>query len=369
MGQSEAEKRIVDGRAWHDFCDALKSAGDSILRASTPTTPFDRAEGWRYLTRLMRAALEMNIEHGDPRFPAFYQLSNETIKIGNDNPDNLYHNCNISGAYEYRIRGTRGSVHYISFGTKCGGYASDGTMRPSGQLNIDEMQVEPDGSFEILVSCEKQPGNWLPMEPDTSMLIVRQTFLDRGAEEPAQYEIERIGSDDAPRIDPETFEQTLQASAAFVAGTANKFVDWMERYESHLNGLPSDDQEECQRAGGDAAIHYKQSYWKLGPDEALVIEAKTIPECSTWNLQLSNFWMESLDYLHHRIHINKHSAHYEPDGSVRIVVAHRDPGPAWPNWLTTDGHGCGGMLFRWIEATDHPPVETRVVKHDELAHL
>ena len=38
------------------------------------------------------------------------------------------------------------------------------------------VSVEPDGRFEITLSCRRQPGNWLPMEPDTSMLIVRQTF-------------------------------------------------------------------------------------------------------------------------------------------------------------------------------------------------
>ena len=61
----------------------------------------------RYLTRLLRAALENQIESSDPCFPRFYQLSNRTIKIGNDNPDNTYHNCNISGDHDYRITGTQ----------------------------------------------------------------------------------------------------------------------------------------------------------------------------------------------------------------------------------------------------------------------
>ena len=61
--------------------------------------------------------------------------------------------------------------------------------------------------------------------------------------------------------------------------TSNLFIDWMEIYDAkHLNQLPSDDQERCQRAGGDANIHYLQSYWKLDPDEALVIEADRIPD-------------------------------------------------------------------------------------------
>ena len=92
-----------------------------------------------------------------------------------------------------------------------------------------------------------------------------------------------------------------------------------------------------------------------------------IPECDGWNFQLDNHWLESLDYRYHTVHVNKHTARYRPDGSVRIVVAHRDPG--LPNWIETTGHDCGAMSFRWIRAQDHPQPRTRVVRFDELADL
>ena len=366
MSMSKAERRVVDGAIWRDFCDNLKEAGDIILRKETPASPFDRAEGFRYLTRLLRAALDQQLEFGDPRFPGFYQLANETVKIGNDNPDNCYLNATISGRYDYRITGTRGTVHYISFGTKAGGYEQSGGMAPTGQIDLSDMHIEPDGSFELIVSCKEQPGNWLPMQPDTTGLIVRQTFLDREKEEVARMKIERIDPDGSSALDPETLEQKLGNAVAFVKGTANLFVDWMTGYESHLNQLPPDDQEKCQAAGGDASIYYFQSYWKLEDGEALVVRAPLIPECESWNFQISNYWMESLDYRYHRIHINKHSAVYEDDGSVTIVLANENPGPKYPNALETAGHNQGGMLFRWISAKTHPPVEARVVKFSDL---
>ena len=119
---TEAERRILDGSAWREFCRALERAGEVVLRAETPTDAFDRAEGYRYLTRLLRAGLESQVEYADPRFPGFFQLANETIKIGNDNPDNVYRNANVSGRYRYRIWGTRGDAPILSFGTKGGGY-------------------------------------------------------------------------------------------------------------------------------------------------------------------------------------------------------------------------------------------------------
>ena len=72
--------------------------------------------------------------------------------------------------------------------------------------------------------------------------------------------------------------------------------------------------------------------------------------------------MESLDFRHHDIHVNKHTANYDADGSITIVLAACNPG--YGNWIDTAGHDQGTMLLRWIGATDHPLPETRVVKID-----
>jgi len=124
------------------------------------------------------------------------------------------------------------------------------------------------------------------------------------------------------------------------------------------------DQEFCQAIGGDPNIYYFHSKWSLNDDEALVITADDIPECQTWNFVLQNFWMESLDYRYHQIHLNKHTAHYEPDGSVKIIVAHSNPN--YPNWIDTAHHRQGTLCWRWIGAERHPPVESKVLKFDSL---
>ena len=97
----------------------------------------------------------------------------------------------------------------------------------------------------------------------------------------------------------------------------------------------------------------------MQPEEALLIEVKP-PECEAWNFQLDNHWMESLDYRYFRVTINKHTATYEPDGSLKLIVAHEDPGHA--NWIETTGHQQGTMCFRWIRADEHPQPRCRVVK-------
>jgi hypothetical protein len=365
MARSAAEQRIVDGSAWRDFCRALEDAGSAILRPGTPDDAFERAEGLRYLTRLLRAGLDSFVESSDPRYPRFFQLSNETIKIGNDNPDNVYHNANVSGAHEYRIVGQRGTVPYLSFGTKGGGYETDGTLAPTGQIDHETLELDRDGRFEIRVSVRRQAGNWLPLQPHSTSIVVRQTFLDRAAETPATYTIECLNPDAPDTLRPESIEPALQRTAAFMKGTANLFVDWMELFAKHPNQLPLNDQAMCQRVGGDANIVYHNSRWQLGSEEALVVELRP-PVCATWNFQIGNYWMESLDYRYHRIHVNRHTAVVAPDGRVRIAVAHRDPGPGWPNWLDTCGHRQGAMLLRYVGAKETPPIDTRVVRFAEL---
>ena len=53
-----AEQRVMDGSTWSDFCDALKAAGALVDAEKAPQDAFTRAEGYRYLSRMLRAGLE-----------------------------------------------------------------------------------------------------------------------------------------------------------------------------------------------------------------------------------------------------------------------------------------------------------------------
>jgi hypothetical protein len=118
MDTQTINEQLLSGETWSQFCDHLKRCGQQILRPETPADPATRAEGYRYLTRLLRIALEMHVEFADPAFPSFFKTSHETAKIGADNPDNIYEYSRLNGSMKYRIHGNRGTVSYLSFARK-----------------------------------------------------------------------------------------------------------------------------------------------------------------------------------------------------------------------------------------------------------
>ena len=365
--EGEAERRVVSGQSWAEFCDTLKAAGASLNFPGTPQDPFSQAEGYRYLSRLTRAGLEAFVEYADPQRPVLHRVVHETVKMGSDNPDNYYETAQIDGKLEYRIRGRRNTIPYLSFGTQIGHYGQGGGLPPTGFLEASQMHFEDDGSFEVLLSTREQPGNWLPMRPETGTLIVRQTFLDRSTEIPASLEIECLDADPRPQpLTPTQLDAGLRDASTLVAGASLLFAKWARDFQAHSNQLPMFDPERSNKAGGDPNIIYYHSHWALGPGQALLIEA-TPPVCEHWNFQLNNYWMESLDYRYFPIHVNKHTAKYEEDGSVRIIVAHEHLG--FGNWIDTTGHESGTMCFRWVRAKEHPKPRTRVVDAGELAEL
>jgi hypothetical protein len=360
-GKKEEEihaERVVSGKAWEEFCDRLKLAGASLMYPGSPRDPFHQAEGVRYLSRLTRAGLEAFVEYNDPSFPVFRRITNETVKMGADNPDNHYLNAQISGNYEYRIFGKRNTIHYIGFFTQNGNYGTTGGMAPCGKLDHSELLVDGDDTFEIILSKNPKGKNWLKIEDETGLVIVRQTFLDRQNELPAELTIENISGMSAPGpLTAAMVDEGLKTASLFVAGASLLFARWAKDFQRHTNRLPQFNPDISNAAGGDASIIYYHSHWKLAEDEALVIEVKP-PDCDSWNFQLNNYWMESLDYRYFTISINKATAEYDPDGSVNVIVAHHDP--ALPNWINTCGHHEGTMCWRWYRLKEgENPVEPK----------
>jgi Protein of unknown function (DUF1214) len=349
---------------WHDFCEDLKLAGDELARPSTPHDELTVAEGVRHLSRLVRMGLETNVELDDPDFPMIATVVDETRKFGCDNPDTVYQKSVLNGQHAYRISGHRGTVDYLSMTSMKPDTA--GTVK-TGFIDSHSLEIDPDGGFEIELSCAAPEGggNWLRIEPDTHQLNIRQTFLDRKNEDLAALSIERIGVVGTPMpLALADIERRLTGASTFVRNVAHLFTNWTESYLAHPNQLPPADQAATQAAGGDPNIYFYRSFWELAPDEALLVHIPRVPKCDAWNLQVDNYWQESMDYRYHRSSINRGSASANSDGSVTAVIAHTDPGH--PNWLDTAGHRLGHFAMRWIRADEHVDPITKSCKQSEI---
>jgi hypothetical protein len=363
---NDPTQKVMSGEAWTEFCDLLKKAGDVILREELETSAFDRAEGLRYLGRLLRVGLFSFAERTGPEHPCFRPMP-DLVKMGLDNPDNYYLNAGVNPRYRYRIRGRRGTIHYMSFAAQNQNFAAkDKITGGAGHLNDAEIEMNSDGSFEIIASQNQEPGNWLRMTADTKQILLRQTFLHRERETPVEVEIECLDAEGPPPpLSPADIQSALAGSAMYAIGCAQWFADWVVAFrdKAPVNSFHLPDEENHRLLGGDPNIRIWLGLWKLAPDEALVIEA-TPPECHYWNFQLGNIWAESLDYRFRRVHINNGSVKLRTDGSFRLVVAHEEPGV--DNWMDTAGHDHGTMCFRWVRARSHPEPICRVVKAAEL---
>ncbi len=358
---ASAATRIQSGETWSDFCDILKAAGQVLLREGTPEDAFTRAEGHRYLSRLVRAGLEAFVEHADPAAPTLRRVVHETVKLGADNPDSYYLNAEIDGSTHYVIRGRRNGVPFLEFAAQIGSYGEGAGLPPSGHLSGDALAEEADGSFLVHVGPERRGPNWLRTVPETRTIIVRQNRLDPRVDQLADLVLERAEGSAVPAaITPQSVDVGLMKAAMLVATAPRLFAEWAEGFAAHVNQLPRFDQATSDRMGGMPHVRYHHSAWRLAPHEGLVVR---IPPwvCGHWNLQINNHWMESLDYRHHRIHTNSVLAASAADGSAVVVIGTLAKGRE--NGLDVEGHTHGTMCFRWFspEPFDAPDPACEVV--------
>ena len=116
---------------------------------------------------------------GDADHPRMASIVNPARKLQGDNPDAIYHFAQIHGDRAYRVFGVRGEESYISFTVHS--EAADGGFngRVLADINDSQFTFAPDGSYEIVFSADKPAdgGNWVQLDPDARMLIVRSYFL------------------------------------------------------------------------------------------------------------------------------------------------------------------------------------------------
>lgn len=353
--------------AWDRFCDDLKSAGDIALRETASDNSVDRAAAFRLLSRNIGLALALEMENSDPLHPELLHYFNPIRKQGGDNTDALYVGGPINGTDTYRVSGKRGSSLYFGVTVVEKGETPWGGG-VAGTLFGDQIQTDEDGNFELFLSPDPQPGNWIKTTPETFRVTFRQFFADWEGESPMEARIDRLTGDGAPpQLTPEHVVNGLASASHWLKWSITYWADMIEKWKVQPNKFLSyrqlDDNKIDATPGGEPLI----AYWMLPPDEALIIRV-TPPKAHYWAVEFGNYWWETMDYRNRLASTNCHHAVLEDNGELIVVVSHTDPG--LPNWLDPSGHSEGYITFRWMMGDSCPIPQCQQVKRSELfAHL
>ena len=370
-----ARQRLISGQAWDDFCDVLKAAGRHIEQVNGPLSDLDRAEWYRFMTRVARSSMERLIENAEPTRPRLRDMVwRQSINVQTVDQDHLM--CQFDEARDYRITGTRGTIPYFVMAVLtcpvpdapgAEDWAAQGieslkrfdpsNLKTTGFLHSGQMKVEADGTFEVILS-QNDPGegrNWIRLAPDTNCILIRLVWSDRTRETAPAMTIERMDHAAPEPLTASLMADGLAWTGQAVLGYAELVRNWWQgsqgNFAAKLNRLDYSRAQYLSN-GGVPDRHVAFGGWEKGLDEALVLEF-TPPECEYWNFQLCNIWQENLDTFEDGngwINNTRHVA--EADGTVRVIISERDPGLGG-NWISSYGHerGIWGLRLGLTEQT------------------
>jgi Protein of unknown function (DUF1214) len=374
---SEKEESVVEPLGKLDFrpnsefgFEAMITAfqlGKQVIDRHVTEDGVAKAEGYRFLFRLLEMNLSNFSADSDSAHPQISRCPSKNCKLGFDNPDYSYIGAMPLGKERrYRLYGDRGTADYLIFQVMEYGFSGD------ARTDSDMMVVQEDGSWEIYLSEVKPDGvpstNWLQLEGDSARVLIRVAHTD-------------WNNSIEPSINIEVLDDVTEPVAAFtpkkmaVMGFAfsKMLPNMVQKYLDQMDKAPINDlAQPCLTwLSGCKDSEFKKfttgGKYRLEEDEALIIEVPFV-ETRYNNIQLANIWSESLDYASKQTSLNGFQAVLDSDGHYRYVLAHFDPGV--PNWLDVSEHPEGSIFMRWLKPVDGkvpPRPEVSKVKLSELA--
>jgi hypothetical protein len=393
--------------AWNDFADALKRIGDKITAPTGARGERERAEGYRYLLRLISAAHDLEFEH-DRRFPVLTRMMTPIRKFKGDGTDTLYREAKLDEGLVYKLSVRRGDDLFYSATV----YAYDDTDTYYIVDHLIDDDIVWDNVFgqqiaEIYLS-EKRPEdarNWIALKGRRPILFTREYFpefvdaTDRGRFRTAIMNLECVSEvEPLEHYDEGQLEAGLQRVVDFVedatdvslglsifvglnrieyegageqgTGERKGTMTRIQEGELVLDEASSDEYTPQELAAmidprlvknnlPGPGIQYIGGWFRLEPDECIVVEGADVP-CRYWNLQILTRYLESGDFRHHKVGMSNRQVVKGADGSFRIYAAAEDPGTE--NWISTQGYANGQILIRTLLAD--PPMEAsfKVIK-------
>ncbi|MEM5451452.1 DUF1214 domain-containing protein [Paraburkholderia guartelaensis] len=355
-------------KSWRDYLARLGEAESLLELTETPDDPQTRADLYRQFQMNLSLAYFIYFQ-SDPLHPDWLPFLNSVFML-QPNPDDTYFIAPLRGDLRYRLVGERGSVHLLTLDIGRGIMGTTDEIHPPlGQFDLDDLEIDDDGNFEVLLSAERPAGyegNWLPLHGDADFAMLRQRSYAWGTERDARVAIECL---DAPFTKPLMgYEDIAQRTGELMNYAGRLSRRWLTHMQQLRTRSKVNEFEFFAFGGGLAKQAYWQAIFDFGPDEALILETALPQTQRYWNVQLNDALFNTLDFIDHQSSLNGHQAHVDEDGHFRAVIAHRDPGV--PNWLDTCGINRGTAIGRWYACSSEPvPTLKRVSLADVRNYL
>jgi len=341
-------------KPWADYLALMAPAEELVALAQEPHDDQTRAELYRQFA--MNYTLGFFMYCGaDAEHPDWMPFLNSVFML-QPNPDDAYVLAPVRGDRSYRITGERGSVHLLTLDVGATLMGESETLAggaSSVQIDLDTLQRDANGRFELLLSPERpagHTGNWLRLAPDARTAMVRMRSYDWGGERDARLAIECLNpSGPKPRLTPAEVDRQLTAIGTYT-GRLSKL--WLNHMKALRERKPVNEFEFHAFGGGLARQAYWQALFELKPDEALILETDMPQQHRYWNVQLNDPIFNTLEYVQRQSSLNGHQARIDSDGRLRAVLCLADPGVS--NWLDTCGYTRGTAIGRWYECSDTP---------------
>lgn len=349
---------LPDPSQWTEMTRAMTDLQALVWNDPLIRDDLTRAEGLRYLTRLIAGALPMTLDMATPEHPQFFHFLSTRIHWGLPATDCNYQWAAVHGDHVYRITGDRGSAHLFDVEVREGHIA----RLPEWRLfdRRSDFQVMDDDQIEIVLSRCEQPGNWIRLPDGPANIVVRQYYYDWSHERSARLKI---------RCDGATYPPPA-LTPAVIAQRCELFKDWLRYVPEGCAQVvrtyyqaPEDSLLFDAIDFGWKDLKYGKGTYRCATDEALILEVR-LPDAPYWSIQLASHFWEARDWHLRQTSLNGHQARIDDDGVFRAVICHQDPGV--PNWLDAGGHERGLIAIRYFRASTTPIPTIRRVKLAQL---
>lgn len=365
--------------AWLDYHQTLEQLRLQV--EATPRfqeTPQHRAKAYHTLMEMQAMAYNFAVAPRmlHPRVFLNSGWQTHMFTLGQNGPDFLYGVLFLDGRQTYRMRGRMGDITLFLVQV-LNGLFGEKDVRAIGNFDFGDFKIEKDGTFEVMISAEPQPGNWIKLDGSVGyqFLLIRRA-LPQWDGDHGELTLDRVSELAETHYDADEFDEAAMAArirraASFVRYLVNDFN--INLYDMYFNNAKRQKNVLTLLPGtvtsqvGSPTSNYAMAVFELKDDEAVLIDLPAVPDAAYWSFQLGDVWSRSLEYCSRQTSLSDKQVAVDEDGAIRIVVSATDPGVH--NWMDTCGRVEGTIVFRNYRTKNRPVPSSRKVKLGELEAL